>query len=88
MVHFVTNLQHYIMVEVMQTSWAKLSAKLPESADLDSVISAHDECVLVVVVVAAAAAAVVVMVGCVASLFFCRSGGRRRRRWCCGWWGG
>ena len=43
MVHFVTNLQHYIMFEVLQTSWMKLSQELPEAADLDSVIRAHNE---------------------------------------------
>ena len=59
MVHFVTNLQHYIMVEVMQTSWAKLSQKLPESADLDSVISAHSEFVVVVFVFVVVIAAIV-----------------------------
>lgn len=31
------------MFEVLQASWMKLSQELPNSADLDSVIRAHDE---------------------------------------------
>ena len=43
MVHFVTNLQHYIMFEVLQTSWTKLSRDLPGAVDLDAVVRAHEE---------------------------------------------
>lgn len=42
MVHFVTNLQHYIMFEVLQTSWKRFAQRLPTEPNLDSIIRAHD----------------------------------------------
>ena len=40
--HFVTNLQYYIMFEVIEVGWAKLEKRLTQAADLDDLIAAHD----------------------------------------------
>ena len=41
MVHFVYNLQYYLMFEVIETAWGQLSEKLNSANDLEAVISAH-----------------------------------------------
>ncbi|KAI8967046.1 Spc98 family-domain-containing protein [Mycotypha africana] len=44
MVHFVYQLQHYILFEVLECSWNKLETFIEnKSIDLDSVIAAHDD---------------------------------------------
>jgi gamma-tubulin complex component 3 len=42
MIHFVYNLQYYLMFEVLECSWDALQAALDGAADLDEVIAAHD----------------------------------------------
>jgi len=42
MASFVTSLQYYIVFEVLEPSWAKLSAALPQASDLDAVIALHE----------------------------------------------
>jgi len=41
MVHFVFNLQYYLMFEVIQCSWEELVAALAAASDLDGLIGAH-----------------------------------------------
>ncbi|KAJ0809165.1 putative gamma-tubulin complex component protein [Helianthus annuus] len=41
--HFLTNLQYYIMFEVLEVSWANFSDEMEASKDLDDLLSAHDK---------------------------------------------
>jgi len=41
MLHFVYNLQYYIMFEVLESSWSDFIQKVKEAQDLDELISAH-----------------------------------------------
>ena len=41
--HFVTNLQYYIMFEVLEVSWAYFSEEMDEAKDLDDLLSAHEK---------------------------------------------
>jgi len=41
--HFVTNLQYYIMFEVLEYSWANFLEEMEEAHDLDELIAAHDK---------------------------------------------
>jgi len=43
MVHFISNLQSYLMFEVLESGWKDLVSKLQSSRTLDEVISAHNE---------------------------------------------
>jgi gamma-tubulin complex component 3 len=43
MMHFVQNLHHYLMFEVMECAWQPLEERLANAADLDQLIDAHDE---------------------------------------------
>ena len=40
--HFVTNLQYYIMFEVLEYSWANFLEEMEDAQDLDHLIKAHD----------------------------------------------
>lgn len=40
---FVTSLQYYIVFEVLEPNWAKLEAALPKAADMDAVITLHED---------------------------------------------
>jgi gamma-tubulin complex component 3 len=42
MAHFVTNLQYYIMFEVLEHSWAQFTDEMAAAADLDGLIGAHE----------------------------------------------
>ncbi len=42
MANFVTSLQNYMVFEVLEPYWAKLTTALPKAADLDGVIALHD----------------------------------------------
>ena len=42
MAHFVTNLQYYIMFEVLEHSWLEFTAAMGSAADLDGLIAAHE----------------------------------------------
>ncbi|GJW01062.1 gamma-tubulin complex component 3 [Tanacetum coccineum] len=41
--HFLTNLQSYIMFEVLEVSWANFSDEMEASKDLDDLLAAHDK---------------------------------------------
>ncbi|KAL3637329.1 Gamma-tubulin complex component 3 [Castilleja foliolosa] len=41
--HFVSNLQYYIMFEVLEVSWSDLSKELEVAKDLDDLLGAHDK---------------------------------------------
>ncbi|KAG0577630.1 hypothetical protein KC19_5G168400 [Ceratodon purpureus] len=41
--HFVTNLQYYIMFEVLEYSWSNFLEEMEEAHDLDELIAAHDK---------------------------------------------
>eukprot|EP00250_Pteridium_aquilinum_P012464 c20743_g1_i1 orf=307-2976(+) len=41
--HFVTNLQYYIMFEVLEYSWANFSDEMEDAQDLDDLIAAHEK---------------------------------------------
>ncbi|KAL3701451.1 hypothetical protein R1sor_019473 [Riccia sorocarpa] len=41
--HFVTNLQYYIMFEVLEFSWANFLAEMEVAHDLDELIAAHEK---------------------------------------------
>lgn len=41
--HFVTQIQHYVMFEVLECSWADLHAAIDAAGDLDAVIAAHSQ---------------------------------------------
>lgn len=43
MLHFVSNLQSYLMFEVLESGWEDLATKLHGAKTLDEVISAHDD---------------------------------------------
>jgi len=43
MLHFVNNLQSYLMFEVLESGWKKLVGKLRNAKSLDEVISSHTE---------------------------------------------
>ncbi|KAG1679629.1 hypothetical protein FOA52_006146 [Chlamydomonas sp. UWO 241] len=43
MSHFCTNLQYYIMYEVMETAWREFNAQATAASDLDELIAAHDK---------------------------------------------
>ena len=43
MLHFVSNLQSYLMFEVLESGWKDLVSKIQDAKTLDEVISAHDE---------------------------------------------
>ncbi|EXC30855.1 Gamma-tubulin complex component 3-like protein [Morus notabilis] len=40
--HFVTNLQYYIMFEVLEFSWSNLSNEMEVAKDLDDLLAAHE----------------------------------------------
>ena len=42
MASFVTSLQYYVIFEVLEPNWVKLTAMLPKAADLDAVIGLHE----------------------------------------------
>ena len=46
--HVLTNLQYYIMLEVVEASWAAFHAEASGAADLDSLIAAHHKYVTAV----------------------------------------
>ncbi|KAK1312967.1 hypothetical protein QJS10_CPA06g02256 [Acorus calamus] len=41
--HFVTNLQYYIMFEVLEVSWSRFLDEMETAKDLDDLLSAHDK---------------------------------------------
>ncbi|KAJ4847235.1 Gamma-tubulin complex component 3 [Turnera subulata] len=41
--HFVTNLQYYIMFEVLEVSWSNFSNELEAARDLDDLLAAHEK---------------------------------------------
>lgn len=41
MIHFIYQLQHYVLFEVLECSWDKLETLVNKSVDLDSLIEAH-----------------------------------------------
>ncbi|MQL85494.1 hypothetical protein Taro_018021 [Colocasia esculenta] len=41
--HFVTNLQYYIMFEVLEVSWAHFSEEMDDAKDLDDLLAAHEK---------------------------------------------
>ncbi|OWM78975.1 gamma-tubulin complex component 3 [Punica granatum] len=41
--HFVTNLQYYIMFEVLEVSWSNFSHEMEVAKDLDDLLSAHEK---------------------------------------------
>ncbi|KAF4370679.1 hypothetical protein F8388_025058 [Cannabis sativa] len=41
--HFVTNLQYYIMFEVLEVSWSTLSNEMEVAKDLDDLLAAHEK---------------------------------------------
>lgn len=41
--HFVTNLQYYIMFEVLEVSWSTLSNEMEVAMDLDDLLAAHEK---------------------------------------------
>ncbi|KAJ9543793.1 hypothetical protein OSB04_023500 [Centaurea solstitialis] len=43
MSHFLTNLQYYIMFEVLEVSWANFSDEMEAAKDLDDLLAAHDK---------------------------------------------
>uniref|UniRef100_A0A7S3QYS6 Gamma-tubulin complex component n=1 Tax=Dunaliella tertiolecta TaxID=3047 RepID=A0A7S3QYS6_DUNTE len=43
MSHFVTNLQYYLMFEVMESAWQEMSRRVSCAADLDQLIDAHED---------------------------------------------
>ena len=40
--HFVSNLQYYVMFEVLEASWERFRREMREARDLDHLIAAHD----------------------------------------------
>lgn len=40
--HFVTNLQYYIMFEVLEVSWSKFLNEMEVAKDLDDLLAAHE----------------------------------------------
>ncbi|KAL8258669.1 hypothetical protein R6Q59_026622 [Mikania micrantha] len=43
MSHFLTNLQYYVMFEVLEVSWANFSNEMEAAKDLDDLLAAHDK---------------------------------------------
>ncbi|CAN1144370.1 Gamma-tubulin complex component 3 [Linum perenne] len=41
--HFVSNLQYYIMFEVLEVSWSKFSDEMEAAKDLDDLLAAHEK---------------------------------------------
>ncbi|KAJ9184667.1 hypothetical protein P3X46_004371 [Hevea brasiliensis] len=41
--HFVTNLQYYIMFEVLEVSWSNFSNEMEVAKDLDDLLAAHEQ---------------------------------------------
>lgn len=41
--HFVSNLQYYIMFEVLEVSWSEFSKELDVAKDLDDLLEAHEK---------------------------------------------
>jgi gamma-tubulin complex component 3 len=41
--HFVTNLQYYIMFEVLEVSWSNFSSEMEVAKDLDDLLAAHEK---------------------------------------------
>ncbi|KAG6640805.1 hypothetical protein I3843_09G029000 [Carya illinoinensis] len=41
--HFVTNLQYYIMFEVLEVSWSDFSSEMEVAKDLDDLLAAHEK---------------------------------------------
>lgn len=41
--HFVTNLQYYIMFEVLEVSWSNFSSEMEAAKDLDDLLAAHEK---------------------------------------------
>lgn len=41
--HFVSNLQYYIMFEVLEVSWSNFSNEMEAAKDLDDLLAAHDK---------------------------------------------
>lgn len=41
--HFVTNLQYYIMFEVLEVSWSNFSNEMEAAKDLDDLLAAHEK---------------------------------------------
>ncbi|XP_047327004.1 gamma-tubulin complex component 3 [Impatiens glandulifera] len=41
--HFVTNLQYYIMFEVLEVSWSQFTDEMEAAKDLDDLLAAHDK---------------------------------------------
>ena len=41
--HFITNLQYYIMFEVLEVSWSNFSNEMEVAKDLDDLLAAHDK---------------------------------------------
>lgn len=41
--HFVTNLQYYIMFEVLEVSWSNFSSEMDVAKDLDDLLAAHEK---------------------------------------------
>lgn len=40
--HFISNLQYYVMFEVLEGSWEVFTREMDEASDLDSLVAAHD----------------------------------------------
>ncbi|KAF9597245.1 hypothetical protein IFM89_016386 [Coptis chinensis] len=47
--HFVSNLQYYIMFEVLEVSWANFVDEMEAAKDLDDLLAAHDKYLLSIV---------------------------------------
>ncbi len=43
MIHFVTSVHSYIMVEVLESSWSTFRKRLSKVSDLDELIACHEE---------------------------------------------
>ena len=41
--HFITNLQYYIMFEVLEVSWSNFSSEMESAKDLDDLLAAHEK---------------------------------------------
>lgn len=44
--HFVTNLQYYMMFEVLEGSYTEFEREMAAATGLDELIAAHDQCAL------------------------------------------
>lgn len=43
MIHFIHQMQYYILFEVIECSWAKLQERVQQAKALDDILNAHDE---------------------------------------------